>query len=160
MLVVRIELFLSFLKDSIMGLKEVERTNCYSHQKHFTLFFCAFIHLRMRVGSTQTCSLKWVWLLGLWGCTSPPCELCGAAVLWSSWPRKAPRQRAETLCMVTEGGGIQELVLSFTEPGSSLTLSVAPPTTNQSGAVECCRSKMRTGINQKFTLTLWETIFE
>lgn len=21
-----------------MGLKEVERTNCYSHQKHFTLF--------------------------------------------------------------------------------------------------------------------------
>lgn len=64
------------------------------------------------------------------------------------------RDRELRLCVVTEGGGIQELALSFTEPGSSLTLSVAPPTTNRSGAVECCRSRMRIGINQKFTLTL------
>lgn len=148
------------LKDSIMGLKEVDRTNCYAHQRHFTLFSvhlyiceCVWaVHKHAHLNECDYCCL--------WGCTSPPCELCGAAVLWSSWPRKAPRQRAETFCMVTEGGGIQELVLSFTEPGSSLTLSVAPPTTNRSGAVECCRSKMRTGINQKFTLTLWETIFE
>lgn len=96
---------------------------------------------------------------------APLCVLlrcCDRPDLEKHWDREL------RLCVVTEGGGIQTLALSFTEPGGSLTLSVAPspslppshPPTNRSGAVERCCSRMRIGINQKFTVPRWETIFE
>lgn len=92
---------------------------------HLKLFLCIpFIYACVCALQKHPHYIAWSYCTLL--CLSGYICVCAAAVLWSSWPRKALRQRAETLRAVTEGGGIQELTLSFTEPGGSLTLSVAP----------------------------------
>lgn len=87
---------------------------CYA----FTAFACLCLHCTNIFTSVRDATVHC--LVCLYGCTS----VCATA-LWSSWPRKALKQRAETLCAVT-GGGIQVPALSFTEQGSSLTLSITP----------------------------------
>lgn len=92
------------------------------------------------VCTAQTSTLQWCYSslsgLSVW---MHLCMCVCAAALWSSWPRKALKQRAETLCAVT-GGGIQAPTLGFTEQGSSLTLSITPsPPTPPRTEGWCCR---------------------